>query len=69
MATAQEIAAAQAMIKMASTPASIRTPGGPVYWQAPGSGAAAPKAKGRKSRRNNRKSRKVNRKSRRTNRK
>jgi hypothetical protein len=65
MATAQEIAAAQAMIKMAGTPPGIRAPQGPIYWQAPGSGAAAPRAKGR---RKTRKSRRANRKSRRANR-
>ncbi len=65
MTSAANLAAAETMIKMAKTPAPIRAPAGPVYWQAPGSGAAAPKAKGRrktrKSRRNNRKSRKANR--------
>lgn len=64
MATAQEIAAAQAMIKMAGTPPPIRAPQGPVYWSAPGHGAAAPRPKGRKSRKN----RKSRRKSRKTNR-
>ena len=63
MATAQEIAAAQALVKMGTAPTPIRAPSGPIYWQAPGSGAAAPRRRNRKSRkeRMSRKTRRSNR--------